>query len=147
VFQLAISIISWLYFYILIERNTDETSMAVSNTMRNIIGFFGVFSWAFAATASSMVSNLIGQGRKEQVLPVLFKILKLSAGFSVLVCVSLNAFPAAYFSLYGLSDSFAAAGIPVLRLVSVAMVLMSVATVWLIPDRRIVRAMTADGAP
>jgi Na+-driven multidrug efflux pump len=131
VFQYAISIVSWLFFYILIERNTDETSMAISNTMRTIIGFFGVFSWAFAATASSMVSNLIGQGKTEAVLPLLWKIVKLSGGFSLLVCALLNGFPAAYFSIYGLSASFAAAGVPVLRVVAAAMVLMSVATVWL----------------
>src|SRR6476661_8604045 len=66
VFQLTISIISWWFFYLLIEHH-GRTSLAVSNTMRNVFGFFGIFIWAFAATTSTMVSNLIGQGKQEQV--------------------------------------------------------------------------------
>ena len=58
--QYMISIISWEIFYILIEHR-GEQSLAVSNSMRNIFGFFGCFTWAFGATTNSMVSNLMGQ--------------------------------------------------------------------------------------
>ncbi|HWJ28704.1 MAG TPA: polysaccharide biosynthesis C-terminal domain-containing protein, partial [Flavisolibacter sp.] len=40
IFQHAISIVSWFFFYILVEHH-GEVSMAVSNTMLNIFGFFG----------------------------------------------------------------------------------------------------------
>jgi putative MATE family efflux protein len=63
IFQHAISITSWFFFYILIERNSDQTGLAVSNTMRTIFGFFGVTVWALAATSNAMVSNIIGQKR------------------------------------------------------------------------------------
>jgi putative MATE family efflux protein len=131
VFQHAISIISWFIFYLLIERNTDQTSLAVSNTMRNIFGFFGVFAWSFASTTNSMVSNVIGQGKHYQVLPLIHKIIRLSTGISLIVCLGLNLFPGAYLSVYGLDDDFITAGVPVIRLVAFAMVLMSFATVWL----------------
>lgn len=39
ILQLAISIISWEFFYILIEHH-GEQDLAVSNTMRNIFGFW-----------------------------------------------------------------------------------------------------------
>lgn len=65
IFQHAISIISWVYFYILIEHH-GQRDLAISNTMRNIFGFFGVFTWAFAATSNTMVSNVIGQGKKTR---------------------------------------------------------------------------------
>ncbi|MBP6358991.1 MAG: MATE family efflux transporter, partial [Sediminibacterium sp.] len=45
VLQYAISIISWEFFYILIEHH-GARDLAVSNTMRNIFGFFGCFTWA-----------------------------------------------------------------------------------------------------
>ncbi len=130
IFQMGISIISWLFFYLLIEHE-GQTALAVSNTMRNVFGFFGVFGWAFAATANSMVSNVIGQGRGEEVLPVLAKIMRLSIGIALIVCVLLNAFPAAYFSVFGQTADFVTEGLPVLRVVSVAIVLLSAATVWL----------------
>ena len=131
IFQHAISIISWFIFYILIERNTDQISMAVSNTMRNIFGFFGVFIWAFAATTNTMVSNVIGQSKKDQVIPLIKKIMRVSTGIALVVCLFLNLFPAAYLSVYGLNEDFIEAGIPIIRLVAFAMVLMSVASVWL----------------
>ncbi len=131
VFQHAISIISWFVFYILIERNTNLMSMAVSNTMRNIFGFFGVFIWAFASTTNSMVSNVIGQGKKDEVIPLVKKIIRISTGIALLVCIVLNLFPATYLSVYGLGDDFIEAGIPIIRLVAFAMVLMSFASVWL----------------
>ena len=130
VFQHAISILSWFFFYILIARNTDQTSMAVSNTMRNIFGFFGVFIWAFAATTNSMVSNVIGQGKKEAVYPLINKIVRLNISIAVVVFIVLNAFPKLYLSIYGQHQHFIDEAIPVLRLVTIAMILMSVASVW-----------------
>ena len=50
--QYAISIMSWEYFYILIEHH-GARALAISNTMRNIFGLFGIFSWAFASTANT----------------------------------------------------------------------------------------------
>ncbi|KAF0236496.1 MAG: multi antimicrobial extrusion protein, partial [Chitinophagaceae bacterium] len=45
ILQHAISIMSWEYFYILIEHH-GARDLAVSNTMRNLFGFFGCFTWA-----------------------------------------------------------------------------------------------------
>src|SRR5687767_1378064 len=130
IFQSAISIISWIFFYILIEHH-GETNLAISNTMRNIFGFFGVFVWAFGATANSMVSNVIGQGKKDAVLHLIKKIMLLSMSIAVSVCVLLNLFPAQYSSIYGQTNTFINEGIPLIRLVSIVMVLMSAASVWL----------------
>ena len=130
IFQSAISIISWIFFYILIEHHGEE-SLAISNTMRNVFGFFGVFVWAFGATSNSMVSNIIGQGKKENVLRLVNKIMKLSMAIAIVVCVFLNLFPRMYLSIYGQDEGFIEAGIPVLRLITFVMVLMSATSVWL----------------
>ncbi len=128
--QHAISIISWEFFYILIEHH-GARDLAVSNTMRNMFGFFGCFTWAFAATANTMVSNVIGQNKQELVLPLIHKIMTWSVGFAFLVCLILNLFPHAFLSIYGQGEDFIQAGIPVLRVVSMALVLMSVSVVWM----------------
>ena len=130
IFQSAISIISWIFFYILIEHH-GETSLAISNTMRNVFGFFGVFVWAFGATSNSMVSNVIGQGKKESVLLLINKIMKLSMSIAIVVCLLLNVFPALYLSIYGQDEAFIQAGIPLLRLITFVMILMSATSVWL----------------
>lgn len=128
--QHAISIISWEFFYILIEHH-GARDLAVSNTMRNIFGFFGCFTWAFAATTNTMVSNVIGQGKLDAVLPLIRKIMAWSVGFAITVCLILNLFPHAFLSIYGQGEDFIQAGIPVLRVVSFALVLMSVSVIWM----------------
>src|SRR5580693_6925449 len=43
----------------------------------------------------------------------------------------MNLFPRAVLSIYGQNESFIAAAIPVVRVVSLAMLMMSIATIWL----------------
>jgi Na+-driven multidrug efflux pump len=128
--QYLLSILSWLLFYILIEHK-GERQLAISNTMRNIFGIFGIFTWAFASTANAMVSNVIGQGKKEQVLGLIVKIMKLSVGFTFILCLLVNVFPDLFLSIYGRDQGFTADAIPVIRIVSAGIIMMSVATVWL----------------
>ncbi len=130
IFQYAISIISWQFFYILIEHH-GQRDLAISNTMRNIFGFFGVFTWAFAATSNTMVSNIIGQGLKEKVIPLIHKIVHVSIALAVTTCIALNLFPHLFLSVYGQGEDFIQSAMPVLRIVSSALILMSFATVWL----------------
>jgi len=128
--QYMISIISWEFFYILIEHR-GEQALAVSNAMRNIFGFFGSFTWAFAATSNTMVSNIIGQGMQDKVIPLINKIVKWSLGFALMVCLLLNVFAHPFLSIYGQGEGFMQEGIPVLRVVSFALLIMSIATIWL----------------
>jgi multidrug resistance protein, MATE family len=128
--QYMISIISWEFFYILIEHR-GEQALAVSNSMRNIFGFFGSFTWAFAATTNTMVSNIIGQNMQDKVIPLINKIVKWSFGFALMVCLLLNIFAHQFLSIYGQGEGFMQAGIPVLRVVSFALLIMSIATIWL----------------
>jgi MATE family multidrug resistance protein len=128
--QYMISIISWEFFYILIEHR-GEQSLAVSNSMRNIFGFFGSFTWAFAATSNTMVSNIIGQNMHDKVIPLIVKIMKWSLGFAVAVFILLNVFARPFLSIYGQGEGFMQEGVPVLRVVSFALLIMSIATVWL----------------
>jgi len=128
--QYLLSILAWMLFYIFIEHK-GERQLAISNAMRNIFGVFGIFTWAFASTANAMVSNVIGQGKKEQVIGLIIKIMKLSVGFTLVLCLLVNLFPDLFLSIYGRDDSFVADAIPVIRMVTAGVMLMSVATVWL----------------
>jgi len=130
-FQHAISIISWWFFYVLIERNSNLTGLGISNTMRNIFGLFGVASWSFAATANAMVSNLIGQQKKEAVIPVINRIIHLGTGIALLMCICLNLFPNVFLVVFGQDNAFSEQATPVIRVVSVALLIMSLGTVWL----------------
>ena len=128
--QYAISIMSWEYFYILIEHH-GARALAISNTMRNIFGLFGIFCWAFASTTNTMVSNIIGQGRTEEVIPLINRIVKLSLSISAITFVILNVVPELFLSFYGQGEEFINEAIPVVRIVSLALMMMSIGTIWL----------------
>jgi putative MATE family efflux protein len=128
--QYMISIVSWEFFYILIEHR-GEMALAVSNSMRNIFGFFGSFTWAFAATANTMVSNVIGQGKQDEVVKLIRKIMIWSLGFAAMVCLLLNVFATSFLSIYGQGPEFISEAIPVLRIVTIALLIMSASTIWL----------------
>jgi len=139
IFQHAISIVTWQYFYIMVEHH-GARALAISNTMRNIFGMFGVFSWSFAATTNTMVSNIIGQGMENRVPSLIRKIVKLSTSMGIVFCLFLNLFPETFLSIFGQDPGFISEAIPVVRVVSSALVIMSFATIWL-------NAVTGTGNP
>jgi putative MATE family efflux protein len=130
ILQFIISLTTWLIFFLLIE-SKGPVAKAVSNTMRNVFGLAGVFIWAFAGTSNTMVSNLIGQNRKEMVIPVVKKISLWSLGLCMIMICFLNLFPITFFSLFGQDESFLAEGVPVIRMVSLGMIFMSISNIWL----------------
>jgi putative MATE family efflux protein len=126
--QYMISVFTWQVFFILIEHHGSQ-ALAISATVRNVFGFFGVFSWAFGATANSMVSNIIGQGRSKEVMYLIRKISKWSLGFTLVIFTFLNIFPGMFLSIYGMNEDFIMHAIPVFRVVSFALIVMSIGTV------------------
>jgi multidrug resistance protein, MATE family len=131
-FQNGISIISWFVFYILIGRMAhSEMNLAISNTMRNIFGLFGVFTWALGSTTNTFVSNVIGQGRQSEVLTVIKMLRNVALGFAVVNFIILNVFPHFIFSLFTTNVQFGVEAIPVIRIISLAMLIMSVSFVYL----------------
>lgn len=128
--QYVISVTTWLVFFLLLE-GRGANAKAISNVMRNVFGLAGVFVWAFASTANNMVSNLMGQNRVEDVIPAIKKITLWSVAFCTIPVVLLNVFPQLYFNLFGQNESFIKEGIPVIRIVSLGMIFMSIANVWL----------------
>jgi multidrug resistance protein, MATE family len=131
VLQYVISVTTWLVFFIFIEGLHNANAKAISNTMRNVFGIVGVFVWAFAATSNVMVSNLMGQQKQEKVLEAIKKITLLSVLFAVVMCLIVNIFPAQFFTIFGQGDTFIQEGVPVLRTVTLGLLCMSVANIWL----------------
>ena len=79
VFQNFFSIASWFVFFILIEKS-GEDQLAASNVIRSLLLLMMFPVWGLAATANTMVSNLLGQNLSSK-LPLLLKRIYL---FSVL---------------------------------------------------------------
>ena len=130
ILQYAISITSWEFFFILIAHD-GRLAMDVSQLMRILFGFFGIFIWSFAATTNTMVSNVIGQGKSRLVIPLVYRISKLSLSLTLLIFIPVMIFSKNILMMVNTDEAFIAMGTPVLRVVAVAILLMSVSTVWL----------------
>lgn len=130
ILQYAISIISWEFFFILVSHD-GNLALDVSQVMRLMFGFFGIFIWAFAAASSTMVSNIIGQGLHEKVSMLVKKIVTLSLGSTILIFIPLQIFAHQILGLFNQDPAFLALAIPVFRVVCVAILFMSVSTVCL----------------
>jgi Na+-driven multidrug efflux pump len=130
ILQYAISIISWEFFFILVSHD-GMLALDVSQLMRLLFGFYGIFIWAFAATSSTMVSNLVGQGLSKRVMILVGRIAMLSAGSTLVVFIPVQLFTREILSIFNDDAAFLTMAIPVLRVVSVAILMMSVSTVCL----------------
>ncbi|MBO9728188.1 MAG: MATE family efflux transporter [Chitinophaga sp.] len=126
--QFLFSIGSWFVFFIFIE-HLGERPLAVSNMLRSIFGFFGIFTWALAAACNTMVSNVIGQGRPELVFTAIRKIVVLSLACATTVCILVNLFPYTLLHIYTTNADLIAAAIPSIRIITLSTILMAVAAV------------------
>jgi Na+-driven multidrug efflux pump len=78
-----------------------------------------------------MVSNIIGQGKQEEVLPLIRKIVKISVGSSLIIFLLLNIYPEVFISFFGQGQEFITEAVPVVRIVSLAMIMMAFSVIWL----------------
>ncbi|MEY3432977.1 MAG: hypothetical protein RL131_913 [Bacteroidota bacterium] len=128
--QYGISIISWEFFFILVSHD-GPMALDISQVMRLLFGFFGTLIWAFAATSNTMVSNIIGQGKQKHVMDLVKKIALLSFVSTFVLFIPFQLFPKQILSLFDSNSEFLVMAIPVLRIVTVAILVMSVSSVCL----------------
>jgi len=92
VFQYFLSIICWFTFFIIIEKRGQDM-LAASNVIRSVLMLLMFPAWGFAATANTMVSNLLGQNRPEELFNVVKKIILLNYIWVLLLLPLLVFFP------------------------------------------------------
>lgn len=79
----------WFIFFIVIER-MGEHSLAISTVIRNTLIIIMMPIWSYFTATNSMVSNIIGQGKSEDVLPLLKKIISFSVlTITIIIAVAL----------------------------------------------------------
>jgi len=123
--QQFVSLSVWFVFFLLVEK-IGKSALAVSNIIRSVYVLLMVPIWGFATASNTLVSFLIGEGRSEEVLKLIYRIVVLCF-FAVLIIVSLGAaFPRLVLEIYTNKPDLIAMGIPVLRVVSFGALLLSV---------------------
>jgi multidrug resistance protein, MATE family len=129
VIQYFFSIASWQIFFIFVE-HLGKSELAISQILRSVFGVVGCTSWALASTCNSMVSNLIGQGKQSEVIPLIKKISLLSFAASIVLSILLLVFPSQFLAMYSSNNQLIQQAIPALYVVIIATILLSISTIW-----------------
>lgn len=126
--QYLFGIGGWQLFYIYVE-HLGVTELAASHILRSVLGIVSIGTWALASTCNSMVSNLIGQGKREMVMKLVGKIMTISLVYTLGISFFLFLFPATFLSFYTDKQDIISMGILSLRVLALSSLIMSLATI------------------
>jgi putative MATE family efflux protein len=122
-FQYFISISTWFVFFILIER-TGERPLAVSNIVRSLYTLLMIPAIAFGTTTSTIISNMIGEGRKNEVNPFLKRMIYKNGLITIPFFLMLAVFPHLLARIYTSNNDLMNATAPVIQVFSGALLLL-----------------------
>lgn len=97
--QHGIAFLGWFIFFVVMEHQ-GERPLAITNVVRSISSFLFMFVNAFASTASSLVSNLIGVGKPDQVMGLCGRMIRLCYLFVLPVAALIALFPELVLRIY-----------------------------------------------
>ncbi len=129
IIQYFLSIGAWEVFFIFVE-HLGKVESATSQILRTVFGVVGIAAWALGSTTNSMVSNLIGQQKTDEVIPLIKKIISISFSFAFAIGLFLLIFPAGFLQLLTHDQQIIVTGIAPLRIVVVATWTLSISTVY-----------------
>ncbi len=90
--QHTVSISTWFIFFLYIE-HLGERALAISNITRSVSGLLWVVLQAFAATCSTLVSNMIGEGHQDKVPSLVKRVVKFGYYIITVMIILVFLFP------------------------------------------------------
>lgn len=120
---------AWFAFFILIEK-MGETAIGVSSVVRSTYMIMIIPCFAFAATANTLTSRIIGEGKSDEVMAMLWKVVKNGAICSLVLAGITSIIPQLILQIYTDDLSLAAAAVPSVYVIAVATVLGAIGMVF-----------------
>jgi putative MATE family efflux protein len=126
--QYFISLAAWFIFFMIIEK-IGERQLAISNIIRSAYIVLMIPIFAFGSTASSLVSNVIGQGRIDQVIPVIKKVSLLNFILVGSIVVISALIPSLLISVYTSDQELVRQTVPSFYVIMSALLLFSFSSI------------------
>lgn len=114
--QKFLSFGSWLIFFFMIE-SLGERELAVTMVVRSVSMLIGIPAFALGATSNTLTSRLIGQGLSKEVLPTVYKVMRMSFVIAAPLVLLVMLFPQMCLSVYTDSQAIIDAAVPIVYLV------------------------------
>jgi len=104
VWQSIIGLGSWFIFFTLIE-NMGSRPLEISNLIRNIYLILSIPCWGYSAGINTLVSNFIGNRKRQAVIPIAIKTAKLNLFSTLILAIPVAIFPEFFlYPLFGGED-------------------------------------------
>ncbi len=126
--QYFLSMAGWFVFFMLIEK-TGERPLAISNITRSLYIILMIPIWAFSQSVNTLVSNIIGEGRQDMVYKAIRNVTLMSLLSTLIIVAITIVIPGPMISLYTLDASLSEMTLPVIRVITGALILFSVSMV------------------
>lgn len=126
--QHFISMSTFLLFFIAVER-IGQRELAIANIVRSIYIILFIPVNSLATTTNSIVSNTIGAGHTEQVIPIIRKIARLSFVIMAACAIVICAIPETVISIYTNDPALVAGSIASVYVIAGAMLICAVGNI------------------
>lgn len=90
--QAFVGLGSWFVFFGIVE-NLGEKELAITNLVRMVYLILSIPCWGFSSGVNTLVSNFIGQQKRQAVVPIIWKTVKLSWLTTMLISLPVVIFP------------------------------------------------------
>ena len=120
---------AWFAFFILIEK-MGETAIGISSVVRSTYMILIIPGFAFAATANTLTSRIIGEGKSNEVMPMLWKVVKNGVLCSAVLVIITAIIPELILRIYTEDLNLAAAAVPSVYVIGVATLLGAIGMVF-----------------
>ncbi len=127
--QNFVSIAAWFMFFLVIE-HLGERPLAVSNIIRSLYTLLMIHIWSFSTLINTLVSNAIGEGRRDSVIPIIHKVNRMGIAFSFVVLALALLIPDLLIRIYTDDPILIAESKPVLLVVLGAIIPMTISVNW-----------------
>jgi multidrug resistance protein, MATE family len=128
VMQTFIGLLAWMIFFIFVEK-MGTRALAISSVVKSIYTIFGIPAWGFSSAANTIVSNLMGQKRPDEVSKAIKRIVVFSMGLTALLALPIIFFPEAFMRFYTVDEDVIAGGKHVIYVCMGALLIYSSSTI------------------
>ncbi len=126
--QMVLSLGSWFVFFMFIEK-MGERPLAVSNIIRSIYLLLMIPGWALCSVTNTLISNSMGKGNPEMVLPITKKMVVFCVISMFIVLTAAGIFPRHIISLYTNNHDLIEATVPSYYLIIVALFFFAIVSI------------------
>lgn len=117
---------AWFAFFILIEK-MGELAIGISSVVRSTYMILIIPGFAFSATANTLTSRLIGEGKSGEVMAMLRRVIKISLLCSSVIVLITAAIPQLVLRIYSDDLVLTQAAVPTIYIICTATFLLATA--------------------